>query len=291
MTNMRLTRLTHPQLFLVSVLASILLPALIPRVGLDYPYLFIFMITIATWFALKWDAVKTLATRGATLEVGAGIGVISLDYLQNFIFGSRFGLIDMLVTFSAVVVAFFGIRAFKLFWVPATYGIVLLLGYQLENIIPNFVTLQDWLASVMVSALTLFGVTATTLGHLVAIQTSSGPMILDVQSDCTGIQGVLAFGMLSTMTILDIKKSWKRLIPLFIIGFVGVFLINILRLFVVFLTFEFAGIALGTTMHLFVGYILFVAWVMAFWWMSFKYMSPSVGPNTMARKNLFGSGI
>ncbi|MDG6934220.1 MAG: exosortase/archaeosortase family protein [Nitrososphaerota archaeon] len=288
---MRLTRLTHPQLFLVSVLASILLPALIPRVGLDYPYLFIFMITIATWFALKWDAVKTLATRGATLEVGAGIGVISLDYLQNFIFGSRFGLIDMLVTFSAVVVAFFGIRAFKLFWVPATYGIVLLLGYQLENIIPNFVTLQDWLASVMVSALTLFGVTATTLGHLVAIQTSSGPMILDVQSDCTGIQGVLAFGMLSTMTILDIKKSWKRLIPLFIIGFVGVFLINILRLFVVFLTFEFAGIALGTTMHLFVGYILFVAWVMAFWWMSFKYMSPSVGPNTMARKNLFGSGI
>lgn len=284
-------KLTHAQLFLVSVMASILLPALIPRVGLDYPYLFIFMITIATWFTLKWDAVKTLATRGATLEVGAGIGIISLDYLQNFIFGSRFGLIDMLVTFSAVVVAFFGIRAFKLFWVPATYGIVLLLGYQLENIIPNFVTLQDWLASVMASALTLFGVTATTLGHLVAIQTSSGPMILDVQSDCTGIQGVLAFGMLSTMTILDIKKSWKRLIPLFVIGFVGVFLINIVRLFMVFLTFEFAGVALGNTMHLFVGYILFVVWVMAFWWMSFKYMSPSVGTNTVTQESLIGKGI
>jgi len=65
-----------------------------------------------------------------------------------------------------------------------------------------------------------------------------------------------------------------------IIGFAGVFLINIIRLFVVFLTFEFVGPAMGNIMHLFVGYILFVVWVMVFWWMSFKYISP-VAPTTV----------
>jgi exosortase/archaeosortase family protein len=279
MTKSRL-RLDYANTFLITVLATILFPGVLPRVGLDYPYLFIFLITMATWFTLKWNTVNSLIVRSTFVERALGCSVIIADYAQNFYFGSRFGLIDMLVTFSAVVMIFFGLRSFKLFWVPATYGVVLLLGYQLENVIPNYIVLQDWLANLMASAVALFGIQATALGHVVSMQTNSGPLLLDVQSDCTGIQGVLAFGMLSTMTLLDIKKSWIRLIPLFIVGFAGVFLINIIRLFAVFLTFEFMGPAMGNIMHLFVGYVLFVVWVMVFWWISFKYISP-VAPTTV----------
>jgi exosortase/archaeosortase family protein len=278
-TKPRLT-LDYANTFLIAVLATILFPGVLPRVGLDYPYLFIFLITMATWFTLKWNAVNSLILRSTFVERVLAFSVILADYAQNFFFGSRFGLLDMLVTFSAVVMIFFGLRSFKLFWVPATYGVVLLLGYQLGNVIPNYIVLQDWLANLMASAVAFFGIQATALGHVVSMQTTSGPLLLDVQSDCTGIQGVLAFGMLSTMTLLDMKKSWVRLIPLFIIGFAGVFLINIIRLFVVFLTFEFVGPAMGNIMHLFVGYILFVVWVMVFWWMSFKYISP-VAPTTV----------
>ncbi len=181
----------------------------------------------------------------------------------------------MVVLFAALSLVFFGIRSFKLLWVPAAYGVVLLLGYQVENDIPNYVALQDWMAGLMASSMSALGIPSAASGHVVALNTnSSSPLLLDVASDCTGIQGVLAFGVLASMALVDIKAKVSRLIPLFVIGFVGVFLINILRLLLVFLTFEFFGASLGNTVHVYAGYTLFVVWILIFWSLAFKYMSP-----------------
>ena len=89
-----------------------------------------------------------------------------------------------------------------------------------------------------------------------------------------GIQGVLAFGLLGSMALIDVKAKLSRLIPLLAIGFVGVFLINILRLLVVFLAFDFLGTSVGNTVHVYAGYTLFIVWVLIFWGLAFKYMSP-----------------
>jgi exosortase/archaeosortase family protein len=187
---------------------------------------------------------------------------------------NRLGLVDMLVIFSALVVAFFGVRSFRLFWVPATYGIVLLLGYQIENAVPNYVALQDWMAGLMATSMRAIGITASVSGHLVTLNKGVNSLQLDVESDCTGIQGVLAFGMLSTMGLLDLKPRLSRVIPIFALGFVGVFLINIARLLLVFVTFEFLGVAIGEQVHVYAGYFLFIVWVLAFWMMSLKYLGP-----------------
>ncbi len=260
--------------FLVAIFLGFLIPALIPAVGLDYPYLFIMCITLFAWFIMQWEKVKSLDTRGKRWEVLLGLAAIGLDYGENAYFHSVFGLVDMLVVFSALVTIFYGLRAFRLFWVPAIYGIVLLLGYQLENNIPNYVALQDWMAGVMVTAMHLLGIPASAQGHIVALNSGPKTLLLDVESDCTGIQGVLAFGMLSTMALLDTKPSRARLTILLAIGFIGVFLINILRLVLVFLTFEFLGVSLGNTVHVYAGYVLFIAWVLVFWSLAFKYMTP-----------------
>lgn len=283
-------RLTRSRAYLLAIGAAFLIPAAIPHFGVDYPYLFIFGITLVAWFVIKWNAVESISQRATHLEMVVGLMIIAADYAQNIVFDSRLGLIDMLVVFSGVAVAFYGVRSFKLFWVPATYGIVLLLGYQLENAIPNYVALQDWMAGVMASAVQAIGISATVSGHVVAMNSSSGPLLLDVQSDCTGIQGVLAFGMLSTMAVLDVKTTPSRLVPLFIVGFVGVFLLNIVRLFAVFLTFEYVGVAAGTTMHLFVGYALFIAWVFVFWGLAYRYLTPKSTP-TISTMNLYAKGV
>jgi exosortase/archaeosortase family protein len=172
-------------------------------------------------------------------------------------------------------VAFFGVRSFKLFWVPAAYGVVLLLGYQVENDIPNYVALQDWMAGVMASSMSFLGIASTASGHIVAVNSNSpSPLLLDVASDCTGIQGVLAFALLGSMALIDVKAKLSRLVPLLIVGFVGVFLINILRLLVVFLAFDFLGASVGNTVHVYAGYTLFVVWVLIFWSLTFKYIAP-----------------
>jgi exosortase/archaeosortase family protein len=111
-------------------------------------------------------------------------------------------------------------------------------------------------------------------GHVVYLSSNTGPLALNVESDCTGIQGILAFGLLSTMSVLDLKPRLSRLLPLFALGFLGAFLINIVRLFMVFLTFEYLGVAAGTEVHVYAGYTLFIVWVLAFWSLAFRYLGP-----------------
>lgn len=272
---MQLTRLNT---FIITLAAWFLLPTLIPGIGLDYPYFFILAIVLFAWFIMKWDVVKSITSRSGWAEVVLGLAVIAADYGLNLARSSTVGLIDLLVIFLASVVTVYGLKALRLFWVPVLYGVVLLAGYQIENNIPNYVAMQDWLGGVMVISLRALGIGATVSGHLVAINMANGtPLTLDIQSDCTGLQGILAFGMLSTMTLLDLKPRMSRLVPVFAIGFLGAFLINIARLLIVFLTFEFLGVDAGTTVHFYFGYVLFIIWVLAFWTLAFRYLSPVRG--------------
>ena len=253
-----------------------LMPVVLPSVGLDYPYFFIMSIVLFAWFIIKWDAVKSIPSRSGSLEIIAGLGIVVADYAFNFIRGSTVGLVDLMIIFVGATVLVFGFRSLKFFWVPLAYGFILLAGYQIETYTPNYVALQNWLAGVLAGAVNVMGISATASGHLVSMATPSGaPILLDISSDCTGLQGILAFGMLSTMTLLDFKPRLSRIVPIFAIGFLGAFLINIVRLLGVFLTFEYLGIDAGTTMHVYFGYLIFIVWVMVFWFIAFKYLATS----------------
>lgn len=267
--------LTRANGFVLGLAAAYLAPIGVPGVGLDYPYFFIMSIVLFAWFIFRWEGVKSLSQRSNLSEVILGGSIVVADYAENLAAGSRVGMIDLIIIFVGAAIAFYGLRSLKFFWVPTTYGIILLLGYQIENYAPNYVALQDWMANVLASSMTVLGIGASVSGHLVVLNpNSSSPLYLDVESDCTGLQGILAFGMLSTMALLDMKPKISKLIPLFVIGFAGAFLINILRLIVVFLTFEFLGVGAGTTMHVYFGYVIFIVWVMAFWMLAFRYLAP-----------------
>jgi len=267
--------LTRPNAFLLAIAAGFLLPIAIPNVGLDYQYFFITAIVLFAWFIIKWESVKRISRIGTKPEIAVGLAIIGADYAFNAIRGSTVGIVDLIVVFIGTIVIFYGLRSLRLFWVPMAYGVILLLGYQIEIYTPNYIALQDWLAGVMASAVSAMGITAVASGHVVSMNTSGGtPLLLDVAGSCTGLQGILAFGLLSTMTLLDFKPKLSKVVPLFAIGFAGAFLINILRLLVVFLTFEFFGFDAGTTMHVYFGYLIFVAWVLIFWSLAFNYLAP-----------------
>ena len=268
-------QLSRSNAFAIATVVAFLLPVVIPGVGLDYQYFFIISIVLFAWFIIKWDAVKKISRKSSKLDTALGVVLIGADYAFNAVRGSTIGLLDLIVVFIGTIIMFYGLRSLKLFWVPMAYGVILLIGYQIEIYTPNYVALQDWLAGVMASAVSALGIGASASGEIVSMTMPNGtPLLLDVAGSCTGVQGILAFGLLSTMTLLDFKPKMSRLVPLFAIGFVGAFLINILRLLVVFLTFEFLGADAGTTMHVYFGYLIFVAWVLAFWSLAFNYLAP-----------------
>ena len=258
---------------MASVATGFLLPLAIPGVGLDTPYFFLMVVVLFAWFMIKWDMVKALKERATRLETAVGVAVVGATYAYEWSKGSPVGILSLLIIFIAVVFAVYGFRSLKSFWVPAAYGIVLLAGYQIENITPNYVVLQDWLASVMASSMNFLHIGAVASGQDVTITLPNHTTeVLSVEGACTGLQGILAFGMLSTMALLDLKPRFSRLVPIFVIGFLGAFLVNILRLLMVFLTFEFLGVDLGNEMHVYVGYLLFLVWVLSFWAIAFRYL-------------------
>ncbi len=268
-------RLSRPNAFALALSAGFVIPLGIPGVGLDYQYFFIMVMVLLAWFMIKWGSVKDLTRRGTKAEVVLGCLMIGSDYSLNILRGSNFGILDMIIVFVGTILAFYGLKSLRLFWIPAIYGVVLLLGYQIEAYTPNFVALQDWLAGVMASALNAIGIATSVNGHIVTVTSAAGvPLLLDVASSCTGIQGIIAFGLLSTMTVIDMKPKASRIIPIFAFGFAGAFLINILRLLVVFLTFQSFGIDAGEAMHVYFGYLVFVAWLVVFWMIAFRYLVP-----------------
>jgi exosortase/archaeosortase family protein len=268
-------KLTYAQWFGLGTASAFVLPAAIPGAGIDTEFWIITVFVLLAWFVFRWDAVRAISRRGGRAEVLLGASLIAADYAFNWIRGSSVGIVDLLIIFVGTIIAFYGYRSLKLFWVPATYGIILLLGYQVVNLDPSLGALQDWLAGVMASVLNALGISSTVNGEVVSMSSSNGsPILLDVGGPCTGIQGIIAFGMLSTMALLDLKPTMSRLVPIFALGFVGAFLINIVRLLLMFLTYEFTSLDVAITMHIYVGYIVFIAWVVAFWAIAFRYLVP-----------------
>ncbi|MEM3638094.1 MAG: archaeosortase/exosortase family protein [Conexivisphaerales archaeon] len=257
--------------FVASIVVLNLIPFFIPGMGLDYPYLFIFAIVLVAWFSIKWNKIKNISRNSEKKYLLMGMAIIASDYVLNYLNRSSIGLLDMIAMLLALVLIFYGIKALKVFWVPAAYGLILLAGYQLENFLPNFVLLQNWLTSVMLGLLHLFGINASGYEHYITLNTSSTFLVLNVESACTGVQGILAFGMLSSIAIIDVKTRASRLILVLLLGFAGAFAINIVRLFGVILAFDFLGVEIGTMMHVYLGYVLFIFWVLVFWYFAPRY--------------------
>jgi exosortase len=252
--------------FLLCLTIAILAPLAIPGVGLDYQYVFVFLLLLLCWFLFRWDRVKALSSKGSKSEVALGLAVIAADYAQNAWRASPVGFADLLVILLGVAVIFFGFRSLRLFWVPTAYGVLFLLGYRLEAVIPNYYALQNWLAGVMASLLNAMGISATATGDVVEMILPNGQaLFLEVTGECTGLQGIILFGLLSTLVLLFGKLKILRTIAIFAIGFAGAFLINIVRLLAAFLIFEFLGEDAGNAAHVYLGYLIFVAWVMVFW--------------------------
>ena len=268
----------YAEFFVVAFVASLLLPSLLPTVTENLTWIFVVVITLCAWLIIKWDALKVLKKRSNMWEVALGVGAIAAIYAENYALHKEVGLIDMALIVAAITVAFYGFRSARFFIVPAAYLVILIAGYQIESSLPQVTGLELWEAGLMTSFMRSLGIHATLSGNVVTLPTPTGPLALQVANACTGIKGILAFGTLSSMAVLDIKVSYRRLVGILAIGFIGTFLIDLVRLASIFVTFFYIGVSAGETMHIYLGYTLFIAWVLIYWGISFRYLIPRPAP-------------
>lgn len=201
--------------------------------------------------------------------------IIGLDVARNILTGSGWGLVDMLLTFVAVVFALYGWKALKFFLPPAAYILALLAAYHVELSFSQVIALELWVTNLMAGLLAAIGIKAQTVGNIVAIY-GAEVYALEVTGACTGIKGVAAYGSLAALKGTDLPSSLASKIAVLGMGFGGTFLINLLRLSAIFLSSYYLGVQTGLVIHTYLGYSLFLVWVFIFWELVSRYSARKV---------------
>lgn len=262
-------------LFLIFTMLAFFAPLLL--FGTSLTFIVVVPFTILIWFAARWQEIIKIGERSNRVEIVFATGIYAANLIRNALgFSESFqgiGLFDMLVAFLAVCIAFYGLKGLKQFILPTAYLSILIVGYQLEYAITEVAFLQNSLAHLMASILNAFNITASASNNLVTLYSSQGnKYYLLIDAPCTGIKGMLAYGSLAVLMILDVKATYKRKLLWTAIGAIGTFIVNILRLLSIFLAAYFLEIDTALAIHTYLGYSLFIVWILIFWTIAFKYM-------------------
>lgn len=129
----------------------------------------------------------------------------------------------------------------------------------------------DWfithlLVAPMAAMLDLVGFDATSTGQVVALETPGGKLSLTVGVVCAGLQPAILFLGVFALYAWQEQTPPRRLAALVALGLLGVYVANLVRLVLLALVgYRWGGVALQNT-HEHAGWLLFVAWMLAYWW-------------------------
>ena len=87
---------------------------------------------------------------------------------------------------------------------------------------------------------------------------------------CMGVYSALVFSILLVVILFEDPSSLKVKLSYSIVGLLGTFALNILRVTTIFLVDYFYGAEVGATIHYVIGYALFSAWLAIFFYMFSK---------------------
>lgn len=169
----------------------------------------------------------------------------------------------------------FMILAVMLLVLPA----IITFNEVLTSLVMNF-GVYKWLqlgvvpyeAKVIVVILRLFGISAypTSIGINLGNGHTLGANVY-LSWNCLGWQSFFLF-LITLVTGLQGSYTLYSRIQTILIGFLGTFLMNILRISLVVVIAQFIGSQAAVIFHDYFSVLVTIAWLFVFWWFSFKYV-------------------
>jgi len=131
--------------------------------------------------------------------------------------------------------------------------------YLSPYVVPFFVGLT-------VGILKFLGISVTTGSQdVIILQTWNGPLSLQIIWNCVGVDSMFIFSTVLVILLLEDRSSnIKAKLSWSLIGILGTFLVNVIRVTLIFITDYYYGSEAGGKLHFSVGYILFFAWLAFF---------------------------
>jgi exosortase/archaeosortase family protein len=177
-----------------------------------------------------------------------------------------YGLANFTLHMIGLLLIFFRVSAFRqgltFFFLMAASGLTGLtfrwIEAQMSPTVPYYVSLFS-------SLLTLFGISHTRPSPTtILLNTPRESLPIAIEAGCIGIYSVIVFSMLIVVTMIETPARRRTKLLWSAVGLIGVFVLNIIRLFIVILAMNFYGWDFGQSVHQVIGYVLFLSWMAAF---------------------------
>lgn len=125
----------------------------------------------------------------------------------------------------------------------------------------------------MVGVLLLpLGLKPVVAGQYLSISGRREPLLIEIAWNCIGWQSLLFFLLTGWVGLQGDKYSLFSKIHCWLIGFLGTFIINILRITLVVLTAFYLGNTAASLVHEYLANIAVIGWLFFFWWFAYKFV-------------------
>lgn len=177
-----------------------------------------------------------------------------------------YGLANYTLHLIGLFLIFFKVPAFKqgftAFFLIVASGLTGLtfrwIETQISPTVPFYVSLFS-------SLLTLFGINhSMPTSTSIFLYTPRGILPVSFEAGCIGIYSVIIFSIIIVVTMVETSASKRTKLLWSTLGLIGVFVLNIIRLFIVIISMNFYGWDFGQNVHQVIGYVLFLSWLGVF---------------------------
>jgi len=208
---------------------------------------------------------------------GVGIVIFSFISLPIGFTHSPYSIGEYSILLSGIGLILFGMLKFRSYIFPVLIPFIAVAGYSSYEL---FLRNQDWLTaplvpvttSISVTILRLIGLNPVVHDNIFSFMSVSGETIsLTIVSDCTGIMSLGTFTIAAIIVLISFPVSftWKSM-GLLIVGYLGTYAANILRIILISLSgYYFGPVGVMEQVHVNVGWIVFSLWMIIFWYYFF----------------------
>ncbi|HVP24374.1 MAG TPA: exosortase/archaeosortase family protein [Methanomicrobiales archaeon] len=250
-----------------------------PETYMKIDAIFIWVLTCLVLLYFSTRKITRLTPGRKILVIGAGflLCLLSILRIPLGVGHTLYSMGDFTVFLSGLGLILFGALGFGSFVMPLLLPLVAVEGFQVYDL---FIRHIDWLTAPLVavdigivsSLLHLTGIPVGIQGQVISFVSSTGlPVYLSIEGDCTGLWSLGTF----TMAVIIVAVSFPRAFDLrgilyILLGFLGTYAANILRIYVIILTGYYYGLSnVMEHTHIHIGWLIFTAWMVFFWYLFF----------------------
>ncbi|MGC1709080.1 MAG: archaeosortase/exosortase family protein [Nitrosotalea sp.] len=142
--------------------------------------------------------------------------------------------------------------------------------------------------NVAVYVLDMTGIHASNVGNQIILPAGSKVQSFDVVNSCSGADTTILFLGAFSLMLLDIRRrsvSSKKIAVCFVLGGLGIYLTAIMRIPLLGMVGYYFGYDTMETFHMYSGYLIFLASVAIFWWLSLRW----IGKKELEKETIFRS--